>query len=66
MVGRRRNSTPQGAVNVATPVLSDDDEFPKCFYLRVVDDEPWLRGYRCDDLYMHPLESQFLFVKTPA
>lgn len=66
MVGRRRNSTPQGAVNVATPVLSDDDEFPKGFYLRVVDDVPWLRGYRYDDLYMHPLESQFLFVKTPA
>ncbi|MDT0189335.1 hypothetical protein HF984_04290 [Rothia terrae] len=51
---------------MATPVLSDDDEFPKGFYLRVVDDVPWLRGYRCDDLYMHPLESQFLFVKTPA
>lgn len=56
------HSMPDSAVNVASPVLSADHSFPKGFYLRVVDGVPWLRGYRCDDTYLFPLESCFMFV----
>lgn len=42
---------PAGAIHVASEPLSDDEGYPKGFYLRVVDDESWLRGYRCDDTY---------------
>ncbi|WP_192498537.1 hypothetical protein [Ornithinimicrobium pratense] len=31
--------------------LGDDAAYLKGFYLRVVDGEAWLRGYRCDDTY---------------
>lgn len=56
------HSMPDSAVNVASPVLSADHTFPKGFYLRVVDGVPWLRGYRCDNTYLFPLESRFMFV----
>lgn len=42
---------PAGAVHVAAVPLSNEDTYPKGFYLRVVDDQPWLRGYRCDSSY---------------
>ncbi|GGF31769.1 hypothetical protein GCM10010922_03580 [Microbacterium sorbitolivorans] len=52
---------PDAALNVASPVLSDDPDFPTGFYLRVVDGQPWLRGYRCDDLYVFAPEVRFAF-----
>lgn len=42
---------PTGALHVVSEPLSHDDAYPKGFYLRVVDDRPWLRGYRCDATY---------------
>ncbi|WP_375385966.1 hypothetical protein [uncultured Microbacterium sp.] len=51
--------SPAGALNVASPVLNDDIEFPKGFYLRVVDGQPWLRGFRCDDLYVFSPDVRF-------
>lgn len=51
----------EGALNVASPALDDDVEFPKGFYLRVVDGQLWLRGYRCDDLYVFSPDVRFAF-----
>ena len=48
---------PTGAVHVLSPPLSADHEYPKGFYLRVVDGVTWLRGYRCDDEYVWPADS---------
>lgn len=42
---------PAGAIHIASEPLSDEEAYPKGFYLCVVDDEAWLRGYRCDDTY---------------
>ena len=53
--------SPAGALKVASAPLSDDDEYPKGFYLRVVDHEPWLRGYRCDLEYRFAAEDRFAF-----
>jgi hypothetical protein len=43
---------PTGAIHVASEPLSRDVEYPKGFYLRIVDGQAWLRGYRCDDTYV--------------
>lgn len=53
-------TAPDGALTIASPPL-DDDEFPKGFYLRVVDGVPWLRGYRCDDEHRWSPGDRFLF-----
>ncbi|MDO5743566.1 MAG: hypothetical protein Q4P23_03785 [Micrococcaceae bacterium] len=42
---------PTGAIHVASDPPSQDVEYPKGFYLRVVNGQRWLRGYRCDDIY---------------
>ena len=43
---------PTGAIHIASEPVSEDVEYPKGFYLRVVDGQAWLRGYRCDDTYV--------------
>ncbi|GAB3251424.1 hypothetical protein GCM10027562_11480 [Arthrobacter pigmenti] len=43
---------PSGAIHIASEPLSEDVEYPKGFYIRVVDGQAWLRGYRCDDKYV--------------
>lgn len=53
--------SPAGALKVAAAPLSDDVEFPKGFYLRVVDDQLWLRGFRCDDEYRYSPDDRFAF-----
>lgn len=53
--------SPTAALTVATEPLSDDVEFPRGFYLRVVDGKLWLRGYRCDDEYRFSAEDRFAF-----
>ncbi|MEY9953668.1 hypothetical protein [Leifsonia sp. EB34] len=53
--------SPAGAIKVASAPLRDDVEFPKGFYLRVVDGVQWLRGYRCDDEYRYTSEDRFAF-----
>ncbi|WP_431279239.1 hypothetical protein [Leifsonia poae] len=53
--------SPSGALKVASAPLSDDVDFPKGFYLRVVDNQQWLRGYRCDDEYRFSAQDRFAF-----
>ncbi|MFE4469392.1 hypothetical protein ACFRFH_11300 [Leifsonia sp. NPDC056824] len=57
--------SPTGSIKVAAAPLSADVEFPKGFYLRVVDGVPWLRGYRCDDEYRYSAEDRFAFTLPP-
>ncbi|MFC7455643.1 hypothetical protein ACFQS2_00420 [Brachybacterium sp. GCM10030267] len=56
---------PTGAITVASWPLHEDDDYPKGFYLRVVDGRPWLRGYRCDSEYLWSAEDVFA-VQRPA
>ena len=53
--------SPAGSVKVAAAPLDEDVEFPKGFYLRVVDHRCWLRGFRCDDEYRFSPDDQFAF-----
>lgn len=56
---------PDGALTVAAEALSKDDEYPKGFYLRVVDGQAWLRGYRCDDEHTWSPDDRFIFQLPP-
>ena len=53
--------SPAGALKVASAPLSEDANFPKGFYLRVVDGQRWLRGFRCDDEYLFSPVDRFIF-----
>lgn len=57
---------PTGSIHVASAPVSEDDEVPKGFYLRVVDGVPWLRGYRCDDQHVHAPDVVFAFARARA
>ena len=56
---------PDGGLTVAALAFSRDDEYPKGFYLRVVDGQKWLRGYRCDDAHRWSPDDRFIFQLPP-
>jgi len=53
--------SPTGALKVASAPLTNDVAFPRGFYLRVIDGQQWLRGFRCDDEYVFSPEDRFAF-----
>ena len=58
---------PTGSLTVASERLRVSDDYPRGFYLRVVNRQPWLRGFRCsDDSPWYP-EDRFAFsASSPA
>jgi hypothetical protein len=53
---------PTGSLTVAAPPLQPHEEnYPKGFYLRVIDGQPWLRGYRCDLTYPWSSDDRLVF-----
>lgn len=54
---------PADSLTVASAALGDQ-EFPRGFYLRVVDNVPWLRGYRCDDTHGFAPTDTFVFQRS--
>ena len=48
----RHGRAPDGSVHVLSPSLSEDPSVLRGFYLRVVDEVLWLRGFMCDDLHV--------------
>lgn len=57
---------PSGSLTIASPPLQSDAAFPKGFYLRVVNGQHWLRGYRCDDEHAWDPQDRFVFRSTHA
>jgi hypothetical protein len=53
--------SPAGALKIGSAPLGDEVEYPKRFYLRVVDGQQWLRGFRCDLEYVFSPEDQYAF-----
>jgi hypothetical protein len=53
---------PAGAIHIASEPVSGDVEYPKGFYLRVIDGQTWLRGYCCDDTYVWTPEQRLAFL----
>lgn len=48
----RSGQAPAGSLTVVSIPLCDRVDFPKGFYLRRIEGELWLRGYRSDDLHV--------------
>ncbi|MGN7386703.1 helicase [Sporosarcina sp. SAFN-015] len=60
---QQQNQAPNGSVSVASKILTEDDNFPKGFYLRKINGVLWLRGYVCDDQHVWDSSDRFIFVK---
>jgi hypothetical protein len=59
-------SAPSGSITVASAPLDDDDDFPKGFYLRVVDGVSWLRGYYASEQHVWSPADCFAFRTSGA
>lgn len=59
----RQHQAPSGSITIASEILSEDDDFPKGFYLRKMDGVLWLRGYHADHLHVWNPDDRFVFVK---
>ncbi|MUK90631.1 helicase [Ornithinibacillus sp. L9] len=59
----QRHQAPSGSITIASEILTDDDEFPKGFYLRRMNGVLWLRGYIADHLHVWNSDDHFIFCK---
>lgn len=57
----QQHQAPTGSITVATKILTEDDNFPKGFYLRRINGELWLRGYIADGLHVWNTTDHFVF-----
>lgn len=54
---------PEGPyITIASENPTDAPDYPNGFYVRNIDGTLWLRGYRADDDYLWPIESEFIFI----
>lgn len=60
----RQHQAPSGSITVASQPLTDDDDFPKGFYLRRIKNVLWLRGYRCGPEHIWEPDDHFIFCQT--
>lgn len=60
----QRHQAPSGSITIASEILTEDDDFPKGFYLRRINDVLWLRGYRADHLHVWNAWDRFVFCKN--
>ena len=58
-----QNRAPYGSLTIASPILSEDDDFPKGFYLRKIEGVLWLRGYHASMDFVWNPEDKFVFLK---
>ncbi|MFD1848896.1 helicase [Oceanobacillus bengalensis] len=59
-----RHEAPSGSITIASDIISEDDNFPKGFYLRKMSDVLWLRGYIADHLHIWSPDDYFIFCQT--
>jgi hypothetical protein len=59
-----QHRAPPGSIAVASAPLSEDDAFPKGFYLRRIKGTLWLRGYWCDVANLWDASDRFVFSKS--
>lgn len=57
----QKNEAPSGSITIASEIISDEDSFPKGFYVRKVDGVLWLRGYVADNLHVWNPDTRFIF-----
>jgi hypothetical protein len=60
----QKHQAPSGSITIASEILTEDDDFPKGFYLRRINGVLWLRGYIADHLHVWNPEDRFIFCKN--
>jgi len=60
----QQNQAPSGSITIASEIISEDDYFPKGFYLRKINGVLWLRGYITDSLHVWNPDDHFVFCQT--
>lgn len=60
----RQHQAPSGSITIASEPLTQDDEFPKGFYVRRIKGELWLRGYRAGSDHVWEADDHMLFCRT--
>lgn len=60
----KRKQAPSGSITIASEILTEDDDFPKGFYLRKIDGMLWLRGYLADQLHVWNPHDRFIFCRN--
>ncbi len=58
------HQAPYGSITIASEVLSEDEDFPKGFYLRRIDGVLWLRGYRAKQTYVWKPDDHLIFLSN--
>ena len=56
-----QHRAPPGSIIIASEILSEEDEFPKGFYLRRIEGTLWLRGYWSGHEHICDPEDHFVF-----
>lgn len=56
-----QHQAPSGSITIASEVVSEDDDFPKGFYLRKINGMLWLRGYIADHQHVWNRDDHFIF-----
>ncbi|QSO45827.1 helicase [Alicyclobacillus mengziensis] len=60
-----QHQAPSGSITIASAMLTEDDDFPKGFYLRRIHGLLWLRGYRADHLqHLWNPDDHFIFCQS--
>lgn len=59
----QKQQAPSGSITIASEILSDEDDFPKGFYLRRINGVLWLRGYLADHLHVWNADDHFIFAR---
>lgn len=60
----RLHQAPFGSITIASETLSEDDDFPKGFYLRRIEGVLWLRGYHATNLYVWKPDDHLIFCQS--
>lgn len=59
----QRHQAPSGSITIASEIITEEDDFPKGFYLRRINGVLWLRGYHADHLHVWNQDDHFIFCK---
>lgn len=59
----KRKQAPLGSITIASEILTENDNFPKGFYLRKINGTLWLRGYIADQLHIWNPHDHFIFCR---
>jgi hypothetical protein len=57
----QKHQAPPGSITIASEIVTEDNDFPKGFYLRKINGELWLRGYIADQSHVWNPHDHFIF-----